>query len=304
MLDERRWELLACPACHGALRREPSAARCSVCGTAYPMDGHQIDLDLREAMSVDLPTLVRPFGDTDPRYLRQPSPIPRNPTGVIDVDPHQIDGWLWYGNGLTRELASWMPAGTDEDTVLDLGCGTRRFERLLAMTGMSYLSLDVAGDEPDLLGTAEALPLADDSVDFVFALAVLPHVRHPGLACREVRRVLKPGALFIGTSQFLEPCDMQSRHHGSLLGVLDWLEEGGLEILELEANAEWSGPAACAEMGYYPRRFGIGRAAGRVMTAGHRLFRLVKPAREPALLGEALPERFAGGFRFVVRNPD
>jgi SAM-dependent methyltransferase len=303
MLDEANWAVLACPACRESLRRSERSATCPSCSADYPIHGSQVDLHLRAPKTVEFPLTVRPFGDSDPRYRRRPAPMSRNPRGAVDYDPYSSDAGLWYGNGVTRELASWMPSGDSGEIVLDLGCGNRRVEPVLRMTGMSYLGLDVAGAEPDVLGSGEALPIADDSIDFVFSLAVLPHIPRPWLACREIARVLKPGSLFIGTAQFLEPCDMQSRHHPSLLGLLDWLEEADLEILELEANDRWSGVRAISEMGYYPRRFRGSRAIATLMEGAHKAYRAARPQRSEAALGEGLPERYTGGFRFVVRRP-
>jgi ubiquinone/menaquinone biosynthesis C-methylase UbiE len=47
------------------------------------------------------------------------------------------------------------------------------------------------------LGTAEALPVPDHSVDAVLGSLVLCSVRDPAAALREVRRVLRPGGRFV-----------------------------------------------------------------------------------------------------------
>ena len=303
-IDDELWRILACPSCRNPLRRDRDEARCSACGTAYPVLDGQPDLHLRDDLEVRLPVVVSPFGKADPQHLRAPAPIPRNPTGTVDADPYAYGGRLWYGNGLTRELVSWFPSGDADQVLVDLGCGTRRVEPVLRRTGMSYLSLDVAGREPDVLGVAEALPLLDDSADFVFALGVLAHTTNPFLACHEIARVLRPGAPFIGTTQFLEPCTMQSRHHSSYLGLCDWLLSAGFEILEIEANRGWSGPQAMFEMGYYPPRVPLTAKTVTLLVEGlHRAYRRVRPAPADAPVGEGLPEAFTGGFRFVARKP-
>ena len=48
-----------------------------------------------------------------------------------------------------------------------------------------------------LVGTGEALPLADGSMDYVVCVDVLEHVADLGGVINEVRRVLKPGGLFL-----------------------------------------------------------------------------------------------------------
>ena len=53
--------------------------------------------------------------------------------------------------------------------------------------------------------TAEALPVADHSVDAVISSLVLCSVRDPGAALREVRRVLRPGGRFVFVEHVVAP---------------------------------------------------------------------------------------------------
>jgi 2-polyprenyl-6-hydroxyphenyl methylase/3-demethylubiquinone-9 3-methyltransferase len=48
-----------------------------------------------------------------------------------------------------------------------------------------------------LVARGEALPLADGSMDYVVCVDVLEHVANLGEVINEVRRVLKPGGLFL-----------------------------------------------------------------------------------------------------------
>ena len=53
--------------------------------------------------------------------------------------------------------------------------------------------------------TAEALPVPDQSVDAVISTLVLCSVHDPGLALREIRRVLRPGGRFVFVEHVAAP---------------------------------------------------------------------------------------------------
>jgi SAM-dependent methyltransferase len=59
--------------------------------------------------------------------------------------------------------------------------------------------------EPTLIADAGRLPVAANSVDVVVCTEVLEHVAEPRLVVREIRRVLKPGGLVLGSTPFLYP---------------------------------------------------------------------------------------------------
>jgi SAM-dependent methyltransferase len=87
--------------------------------------------------------------------------------------------------------------------VLDLGAGTGKLTMRLVERGLSVVAVDPIPemlevlsnslpDTPALLGTAEEIPLPDDSVDAVL-VAQAWHWFDPARAIREVARVLRPG---------------------------------------------------------------------------------------------------------------
>jgi SAM-dependent methyltransferase len=93
-------------------------------------------------------------------------------------------------------------ASAGVDRVLDLGGGTGRLARLLAERAVWTTVLDNArhvreAPPPQVLGDADRLPFAAASFDAVAALYVLYHLDRPLRVLREIRRVLRPGGVFV-----------------------------------------------------------------------------------------------------------
>lgn len=100
------------------------------------------------------------------------------------------------------EAIDWLlPAGAHD--VLDLGAGTGKLTTRLVERGLDVIAVDPIPemlelltnslpDTPALLGTAEEIPLADNSVDAVL-VAQAWHWFDPERAVKEVSRVLRPG---------------------------------------------------------------------------------------------------------------
>lgn len=136
-------------------------------------------------------------------------------------DRHGPDWWDGSVRWL-RQLRKLVPARlTLFDTViddwtdlevLDLGCGGGFMAEALARRGASVTGVDPSG--PALaaarrhaaasglaidyrLGTGEDVPVATGTMDVVVCVDVLEHVEELGRVLDEVRRVLKPGGLFL-----------------------------------------------------------------------------------------------------------
>ena len=89
--------------------------------------------------------------------------------------------------------------------VADLGAGTGKLTRVLVAAGHRVTAVDpdpamlaelarALPDVPRLVGSAEAIPLADGSVDAVIAGQAF-HWFTPGVALPEIARVLRPGGV-------------------------------------------------------------------------------------------------------------
>jgi SAM-dependent methyltransferase len=90
-------------------------------------------------------------------------------------------------------------------TLLDIGAGTGAFAAAFRdWFGVSVIAVEPSAAMRDqiprtpginvLEGSAEALPLPDDSADAAWLSLVLHHIPDLGVAAHEIRRVLRPGA--------------------------------------------------------------------------------------------------------------
>jgi ubiquinone/menaquinone biosynthesis C-methylase UbiE len=86
--------------------------------------------------------------------------------------------------------------------VLDVGGGTRRYASLFTHCAYTVLDLDPE-TKPDIVASAEELPLKDASMDGVLCTQVLGDVWSVEKAVAECARVLKPGGLLLLTESLL-----------------------------------------------------------------------------------------------------
>jgi len=85
--------------------------------------------------------------------------------------------------------------------VLDLGCGTRPYERIFRPYAKSYVGVDVqAAPNVDVVANAQSLPFEDGSFDCVICTQLLEHADDPRAVTAEIFRVLRPdGIAFVST---------------------------------------------------------------------------------------------------------
>jgi SAM-dependent methyltransferase len=220
-------------------------------------------------------------------------------------DPEVDFGGVPAPYHLTRALMSHFPRAQGEGEVaLDLGCGDALHRSVCEKAGFEYLGLDHASGRAQVLGDAHALPLADASIGFVLSIAVLEHIRFPFVAMREVRRVLRPGAPFIGTVAFLEPFHSDSYFHHSHLGVLTSLREGGFEIDCIAPSADWNALAAQGAMGLFPKMPDtLLRPLLWPLHALHRLWWMAGGLVNAEATEATRVRNLTGAFSFVARRP-
>lgn len=116
----------------------------------------------------------------------------------------------------TDNISSWdyderiteMVVSNPDKLFLDCGAGLRKvcYPNVINYEIVSYSSTDV-------LGVAEKLPFADNSLDGVISVAVLEHVKDPFQSAAEISRVLKPGGFLFCAVPFLQPLHGYPHHY-------------------------------------------------------------------------------------------
>ena len=127
-------------------------------------------------------------------------------------------------------------------SLVDIGCGTKPYRKLLAPYVTEHVGVDHEAtlhdkSNIDLWGTAYKIPVEDEHFDSALCTAVLEHLEEPEAALRECFRILKPGAYAIYSIPFIwhlheEPRDF---YRYSKYGIKYLFEKAGFEITEIKA---------------------------------------------------------------------
>lgn len=125
--------------------------------------------------------------------------------------------------------------------LIDIGCGIKPYAELMQPHVTDHIGVDHAeslhaAHNRDLVGTAYAIPVENESFDSALCSAVLEHLEEPEAALKECFRVLKSGGHAIYTVPFIwhvheEPRDFYrfSKH-----GLRYLFEKTGFEINEIK----------------------------------------------------------------------
>jgi SAM-dependent methyltransferase len=160
-------------------------------------------------------------------------------------------------------LKEAMTAPDAADLVVDLGCGAgasaahiRAWKPDVQWIGVDLEASELARaieGETVMLYDGLHLPLATDSVPLIYSNQVFEHVRYPDQLLAEVRRVLVPGGLFVGSTSQMEPYHARSIWGGyTLFGWRTLCSEAGLVLEEARPSIDavalitrqYSGPPA------------------------------------------------------------
>jgi SAM-dependent methyltransferase len=132
--------------------------------------------------------------------------------------------------------------------VVDLGCGAGATAQLTReiRPGTEWIGVDIYESEPAksivgekvLLYDGVSLPFDDDSIPLIYTNQVMEHVRHPEALLRDIRRVLTPGGLFVGSTSQLEPYHAWSFWNYTVYGFQTIVEDAGLTLEEIRPGID------------------------------------------------------------------
>jgi len=114
-----------------------------------------------------------------------------------------------------------------QGSILDVGGQDGKRYRGYFSHISEYRTLDSdEGTHPDIVASAEKIPLEDRSIDSILCMEVLMYIRNPKKAIEEMARILKPkGTLLLSTSFMATPTQEAGYYQ-------QWGEAGIRQLLE------------------------------------------------------------------------
>ncbi len=135
---------------------------------------------------------------------------------------------------LADQLALTVGSGAK---LLDYGCGSMPYRRLVEERGATYAGADFDNSDGIAIGADGQLPVPDGSHDAVLSVQVLEHVRDPGQYLAEARRVLKPGGILLLSTHgtWLYHPHPEDHRRWTRTGLVHEVERHGFKVEEVSA---------------------------------------------------------------------
>lgn len=86
--------------------------------------------------------------------------------------------------------------------VLDIGSSYGSWAKETFSESAQVTTIDMRPGS-DVIGDVMSMPFKDSSFDCVFCFETIEHVKNPFIAIAEIKRILKPGGVFIGSTPFM-----------------------------------------------------------------------------------------------------
>jgi ubiquinone/menaquinone biosynthesis C-methylase UbiE len=190
--------------------------------------------------------------------------------------------------------------------LIDIGCGEKPYSQMFRPYITEHVGVDHEGSlhdlsHADLVGTAYALPVSDETFDTALCSSVLEHLEEPEQALRECYRVLRPGGAAIYTIPHIwhlheEPRDF---YRFTKYGIRYLFEKAGFESVDVvPLSGFWVTWGTM--LAYYVDRLNRGWLRRlRVVDAATLAIQGVALAMERA----DRPERWTWAYLVVARRP-
>jgi SAM-dependent methyltransferase len=147
---------------------------------------------------------------------------------------------------------------TCEGRVLDIGCGMQPYRHMLGPDVIDYVGVDREGElsRPTIVGTAESLPVDDETFDVVICTMVLEHVVDPRRVLAEARRVLVPNGRIVVTVPGVWPTHEAPHDYWRFtrFGLERLMREFGIEGELLPLGGLWAAVGQMAALALSPIR--------------------------------------------------
>ncbi|MGY8814422.1 MAG: class I SAM-dependent methyltransferase [Gammaproteobacteria bacterium] len=144
--------------------------------------------------------------------------------------------WLIHG---VKENFLQDVSRTIGGNVLDIGCSHKLTKEYLngdvQYIGLDYFTaITLYDSSPDIFGNAENLLFLNNSIDAVFLLDVLEHIKNPGLCMQEITRVLTAGGKLIFNVPFMYPIHdaPYDYQRWTIYGLRNLLEQNNLSVAQ------------------------------------------------------------------------
>lgn len=150
----------------------------------------------------------------------------------------------------TQYAMKLAPALPQDALVIDLGCGSGISIELFKRSAphAKWIGVDIEhSPEVDARTRDDAefrtydgvnIPAEDGSIDMIYSRQVFEHVRYPEQVLADIKRVLKPGGMFIGSTSHLEPYHSFSLWNFTPLGFKRLVDASGLQLVEIRPGID------------------------------------------------------------------
>jgi hypothetical protein len=108
---------------------------------------------------------------------------------------------VYGGRSYTKQIERILKQYDESDIILNIGSGVAYVKNR-----KDIINVDIfAFDEVDIVADCERLPIENDTVDLIFNIALLEHVKRPEDVVQEMIRVLRSGGETICYLPFMQP---------------------------------------------------------------------------------------------------